>query len=149
MNIDRSFVFIGNSSSTWPPRGQQRIHGDSRTVTDVKCARRHPGTRTNVRVLLVYSRDCYRDANAKFRGPPHNESTLRRVSAGVLLSLSPLFSSRGRNFFFRFQHLSRIALSRDILLRFFFLSFPVAFSLVVRARAALNEMSQVSYRLPS
>lgn len=137
-------------SSVLAVSGKRGERGDSRTVTDVKCAPRHLRTRTNVHVLLVYSRDCYRNANAGFRGPPHNESTLRRVSAGVLLSLSlflPL--SRPGIFFFRFYQLLSLGALLSLATSLSFLFIPVVFALLSPLPSAAERHSMKCHRCPT
>lgn len=89
----------------------------------------------------------YRDANARDSADhPHNESTLRRaILPGCALSLSLiLFSFRlPSRLLAQLSHRGR---GRGRRLDVFII--PVVFPRSGRA-AALNEMSQVSYRLPS
>lgn len=92
-----------------------------RGLADVKWPPRHARTQTNARVQLVHSgATATAPASAGFRGPPRNESTLRRAA------FPPTFSLR----------LSPCP------------SHALSFS-TWQPRTALNEMSQVSYRSPS
>lgn len=74
------------------------------------------------RVLFVYDRDCYRDANAAdSAGPPHNESTLRHEHRPACFSAAFFFLL---NRFHRLHLAARIALSSAAVPHRFYYSRP-------------------------
>lgn len=98
------------------PRRMDRISAS----TDVKWPPRRAGTQTNApRPARTRSDATATELGAGFRGPPRNESTLRRAAFPSTFSTSP-------------------PSARSVFL-----------SLHGRPRTPLNEMSQVSYRSPS
>jgi len=143
----------GNDYSALSQSADTAIRG---TVTDVKCAPRHPRTRTNAHVHLVYG---LATATAmqmrqipwdhRIMNPLCAANTGRRVSPPLLffsLSLSQSFPSTAS----RCAHCSLECRRPSPFL--LFPSTSTSLSLPCRAergQAALNEMSQVSYRLPS